>query len=1275
MATVYKAIDLVDQRPVALKVLLPHLTADDVVRRRFLREARAGMELDHPGIVKVYEVGEEEDQSYIAMELVEGKTLDVVLEEETLGVQKVIDIGLKVADALAAAHEKGIIHRDIKPRNIMVSDERVKVMDFGLVKITEATSLTMKYEIIGTLHYMSPQQAIGAAIDQRSDIFSLGVVLYQLLTGILPFEGDHPGTIIHSILHSDPLRMEELREGIPVEVEQVVFKALRKKPQERYQNVAELKSDLQRVQEMFRGEPAQLIATDEVFEEQVRGIYSALIGRERELDMLQDRLRRALGGEGSTVLVKGEAGIGKSRLVWELGREAKKAKSRYLVGQCLSGAEGSPYQPILRVIRSYLELKGVKDPDRLRAFIEEKAPHLAGRMGVIETFLLMGEERGPSLISREQLLDTAYELVRVMSRDRPVLLHLEDLHWADPPTLNLLIYLARNIRGESVLIVGTYRPEEMTRHLSVALDKMRREGLYEEIDLERLDKQQTRGVIDSVFPRSDFTETFVTSMYGDTEGNPLFILEMLKLLRNEGRISQEDGGWRLTSDVVRTTIPEKVSDVIMHRLNGLTQEERHFIDVASVEGRSFQSDTLCHCLKFPRIRILRGLQNLEQIHHLIHAKEREYQFDHGKIRDVVYNSMIPELRKEYHRLIGEHFVERFAQKEEYAGTLTYHLLEADQEEEALPYLVRAGEYAKGLFANEEATGYLDRGVDIVERRLQLQPTPHLQRTKLSLLKARVAVKQLTGSYDEAREDSERIRELAQQIGDQQEVAHALVDMGNTFKSKGNLQTALELYELALGIWREIGDRGGEGKSLYSIGVVHFNRDEYELSLRYCDEAMKIQREIGDRVGEAFTLSNIGTVHCSRGDYEQGLRHYEETLRIFRQIGDKRGEAGALNNIGAVHYFRGDYEQALVHCEKALELHRAIGDRANEAGTSTNLGAVQYFRGNYDEALRYYDTALRIQRQIGDRHGVAGSLNNIGKVHHDLGEYDGSLRYYHQSLEIYREIGDRVGEAGTLGNIARVHYERGDLDPALRYSQLSLKIEREIGNRLGEADALCCIAAIHTCRADYRAADYRAALGHQEEALAIHKQIGNKAGEWDAQHFLARVWLEIGGQDRALEVLEEAGRTAQIVGTKSMRAASLIDAALVKHFRGDNEEARIDIEEGLRILRELGIVEAISEALTLAAQIETAQNHDRQAIQYAEELLGLAADKGKPQYIARTHLILARIRLAQGDLDEAESHAGQVLEIAEPRGMRELLWRAHFCVARVLLRRAQHVPAR
>ena len=1228
MATVYEAVDIDTRRHVALKVLLPQFSADKVTRTRFLREAEAGMKLEHPGIVKVYEVAEVKNESFIAMELIEGKTLDEVMEGKVLDVERVIDIGLKVADALTAAHEKGIIHRDIKPQNIMVSNGSVKVTDFGLVQIAEASRITSIHEIVGTLHYMSPQQATGMEIDERSDLFSLGVVLYQLLTGTLPFEGDHPGAIIHSILYSDPLRMDELREGIPLEVEQVVFKALQKRPRDRYRSAMELKSDLERVREILKGKVIELIATEQVFEERAGGVYSPLVGREREMRILEHRLENMLKGKGTTVLVKGEAGIGKSRLVWELGRKAKKKKARYVVGRCLLGEEGFPYEPILEVVRSYLKLKGVKEPGALRGFIERTARHLNDRMGIMQILVFMQGEKEASLVSKEQLWDTTTELVKVMSQDRPIVLHLDDLHWADVPTLNLLTYLSRNTRGERILILGTYRPEELSEEpephpLLAVLERMGKEQLYEEISLQRLDEKATRSVISSVFPQLRVPENFADAIYHDTEGNPLFILELLKLVRDQGVVHQENGEWRLTRDIAEVSIPSRVNEVIMNRLRSLNREEKNLVEVASVEGRSFRSDTLRHCLGLPRIKVLLGLQDLEHSHYLIHASDREYRFDHGKIRQVVYDNLIPELRREYHRLIGEYFEENHGEEEEYAGKIAHHLVQADEPKEALPYLIRAGEHVKKLFANEEAIAYFDQGIRLVDTYLKEESTQDLQRTKLTLLRGKAGVKILVGSYDEAGAAYEAIAALAAGLGDHVEHAAALSGLGTTYSARGDYDRALDYLEQALKIQKETGDKHGEGATLKNVGTVHWHRGRPDLALTHYENALKIHEQTGDRRGESVALIGIGSVHSIRGDYPAALSHYEQALKIQREIGDKRGEAAALNNIGIVHSADGDNAGALDYYEQALKIQKRIGDKQGEGATLSNIGIAYWYSGEYARALSRYEQALKIQEEIGDRWGKGSSLSMIGLIHETRGEYELALASYEHALSAKRQIGDKKGVGEALKNLGGVH-------------------------------SIC--------------GNYAAAFSHLEQALRIQEEIGDTEERLNSIRYLCKFWWHVGDHQKLLDNLEEAQRIGSTIGRGARRISALIDSGFAKFLRGSHGDALVDIQEALRMAREMEDTEAILEALTVATRLELARNNNPKASQYAEEALRLASEKGKKPEAAETHLLLAGVHLSEGKLREAEFECSQAVKIAEGCGMKEQLWHAHHYLGKISLAR-------
>jgi serine/threonine protein kinase/Flp pilus assembly protein TadD len=247
MGVVYKAQDTKLDRIVALKFLPQHLTSDPVEKERFVHEAKAASALNHPNITTIHEIDEFGGQMFIVMEYCEGKTLKQIIEKETLSIRKVLDIGIQTCEGLTIAHEKGIVHRDIKSANIMLTPRgQVKIMDFGLAKLKGATKLTKTRSTLGTAAYMSPEQAQGEEVDQRSDIFSFGVVLYELLTGRLPFEGEHQAAIIYSIINEEPQPVARFNNQVSAKLEDMVFKALAKDKEERYQHIDDLLADLRR---------------------------------------------------------------------------------------------------------------------------------------------------------------------------------------------------------------------------------------------------------------------------------------------------------------------------------------------------------------------------------------------------------------------------------------------------------------------------------------------------------------------------------------------------------------------------------------------------------------------------------------------------------------------------------------------------------------------------------------------------------------------------------------------------------------------------------------------------------------------------------------------------------------------------------------------------------------------------------------------------------------------------------------------------------------------
>jgi predicted ATPase/tRNA A-37 threonylcarbamoyl transferase component Bud32 len=1240
MAQVYEAQDLQTGRRVALKVLLPHYASDAIARRRFMREAQVGMQLDHPGITTVYEVNEFDNIPFLTMELIKGSPLNKILKEKKLNLSQCIDIGICVAEVMNAAHAKKIIHRDIKPSNIMICDDTIKVMDFGLARIADTSSLTQRHEILGTLSYMSPEQAIGAPIDARSDIFSLGLLLYEMLAGVQPFRAENAGALIHAILHSDPLRMSELGIAIPVELEQVVFKAISKKPQLRYQTAREMANDLIAIRELLKGKPIKLMATEEVFEEQVRGVYSVLVGRNEEMAVLIAALDRMMHGDGSVILLSGEAGIGKSRMAWELGRKGKQMGARYLTAPCISTGKDYPYKPIIEIIRSFFAVKGIHEPKQLGVFLEQKAPHLMARIENIRSILHTNHDKNVSLLNKEQIWDTFAAIITVMIHDRPVILHIEDLHWADAATLNLLIYLVQSIRMERILIIGTYRADELDLMSRTCQDSMRvfletiaKRDLGQELVLERLNRTKTRSLVDAVFAGSELPTFLYDSVYDETDGNPLFVLEVLKLLKDEGIIEASDEQWKLKSRVISITIPNRIQEIVERRLDRLGKQENEILEAAAVDGHTFQSDTICAILKLHRIKVLRCLQNMESTHHIIHAMGKGYRFDHHMIQEIIYNRIIPELKREYHKTVAEYTVKQTTHEESDAGIIAYHLANAGMDHESLYYFLKAGEYAQRLYANEEAIRQFDAGLKSASILLAENDSVEVKRLKLKLHKQRAETKTHIGLLAEAQIDGEEALKLAEDIADQDEKASVLYALGLISSIKCKYEEAKQRFNSARQIWKKLGNRSGEGKALDNLGIIYNRCGNPVKALQNHRRAMSIHRESGDKKNEANALGHLAAVNYSCGDYSTGIRQATEAKVLYHGIGDKQGEAIQLANIGSIYYKQGNLKKALSRYMESLDMFERNGALKNR--------------------------------------GIC--MDYIAAIYYKIGQIDKALDYFRKTADLHSLIGNKEQQAQNLGNIGYIQYCRGDIKNAFRYLRDALKIQRQIGNKKNEADTLINIGHAHRF-----CGNYAKALKAYIKSLEIRREIDNLDGQWDSLHFLFRFYLHLGENEKAYSFFEDSNKIPVSKLTKDSTIMRHTGIGVVKYYNKKPRNVPREIYRGLKAAKEENSVELMIEIQLLIASLQLKTGHYRQCYQYARKALKFANQQGRRPDIAQAMFILAESHYQQREFAEAKSYAEQALETAKSCGMKEIIWRANHVLGKIHKRNrkkeAKHVYA-
>ncbi len=462
-----------------------------------------------------------------------------------------------------------------------------------------------------------------------------------------------------------------------------------------------------------------------------------MVGRDKELDQLKEFLHAAIKGEGNTILVSGEAGIGKTRLVKELEAYAEPLSVKVLEGRCLY-ASPTPFLPFKEALRSIFQVSKSDAPPvqerKISKVIKESAPEfvqaipIVGNLiaGLAVAFRTYRDEAGTekrvelgALFERDEGLESISRLLGTISEKQPLLLFIDDLHSADTPSLSLLYYLARAVQNSKILVVGTYRPEEIseadegTVHpLLDIMQRMSRDDLLQKIELKRLSQINYSDFILSMLGVD--VGDLVKLIYEETEGNPFFAIETLRLLMQQEVLIKEDSRWKLSKDIKAVEIPPRVYDVIVRRINALKDEERDILDCASVVGEAFSSGVVENVSGLRRIKLLKSLNIIERRYHLIHSFEDECRFDHPKIKEVLYNEIAPELRKEYHSMIAKYIEETNKDRlEEVVNELAYHYYQSGNAQKSVPYLLKAGEDAREKWAAFEAVRFFSQALEMM----------------------------------------------------------------------------------------------------------------------------------------------------------------------------------------------------------------------------------------------------------------------------------------------------------------------------------------------------------------------------------------------------------------------------------------------------------------------------------------------------------------------------------------------------------------------------------
>jgi predicted ATPase len=1048
MGIVYQAIDRLNRQNIALKSVTKPLhpsagqDADATTRIALTNEFKILASLHHPNIIRVLDYGFDAQQyPFFTMALLQNARS---VKEASIGQPLEVKIRyiVEILQALAYLHQHGIIHRDLKPDNALVTaDGEVKVLDFGLAILRQPQ--IAENQISGTLSYMAPEILLEVPASAASDLYTVGVMAYELLAGRHPYALGNLAQLIHDIVNKVP-DLHPLEGGDALRL--IVGRLLAKSPDDRFSDAREVLAALK------EAVPARIeietLAIRESFLQAAR-----FVGRERDIGMLTAALRDACVNQGSVWLIGGEIGVGKSRLLEELRVRALVDGVLVLRGQEVRGSN-SPYQLWREPLRRLILESALTDFDA--SILSQIVPDIDALLDRPVT--LPPELDGQQ--GQQRLFSVIVSLF--LKQKQPILLILEDLEWVED-SVKVLEQLMPVIASLPLLVVGTYRHDEQPtppKPLQAA----------EIIRLERLDEQEvaelTSAMLGDVSQRLDMLEL----VKRETEGNAFFLVEVLREL--------SDAAGSLSA-IKNMPLPDRiladgVQQAVQSRLKHLPASARSLLDIAAIVERQID----LHLLRIMDSSVdLDGWLTICSNAAVLDVQDQQWRFAHDRLREGILQNMADDHKRALHRKVAQGLEAAYANSlEDRAARIAEHYELSGCLLDALGWWVRAGKHADLTYAPSDAVIYYRKALWLWE---------HGSEQTISGMKLVDVYDRLgellnwNARYDEAIEAFTEMRRLAEGAGDQSaqanawygtaraqtyqgDLASALLSAGRAellaqavqspshiahakwMKSwiefrRGNAQAAQTLAEQVLQLSNDQNLGSLRGNTLNLLGVIHITAGRYADATQFLEKALTIFQEMGDRLRAMTIVNNLGWLAETRGDYNLAFERYHEALALARSNGHRNAEIVYLSNLGGTRVMRGDFVAAEADLRQVINL-TADSIPAILSETYRFLGEACLNQGKLDEALAAAQKALTLGQQSDSKDYIAAAWRSLGLIavewHVPLPVRDDESQVSHhygvracflESLRVSEQGEIRAEKAKTLR--AWAHYEKGEGDIA------------------------------------------------------------------------------------------------------------------------------------------------------------------------------------------------------------------------------------------------------
>ncbi len=869
-----------------------------------------------------------------------------------------------------------------------------------------------------------------------------------------------------------------------------------------------------------------------------------MIGRKNEMQALEEKIALALEGQGQIIGITAEAGMGKSRLVAEGIRLAWRHNMTGYGGTCRSEGINTPYLVWQDIWSAFFDLDA-KMPLRkqirsLEGELQDRTPEQ------VDTLPLFGAVLGMPLPDNDftralqpkdrkaQLETVLIECLQSAAREAGqdgggLLLVLEDLHWIDPVSFDLLELAARAIEKLPVLILLAYRPPDTDPELH-ALVRLEAFGHFTQLKLTELSAEETeqaiRTKLTQLFPErsGSVPPLLIERITSRAQGNPFYVEELLNYLHDRGIDPRNEAALNALD------LPTSLYSLILSRIDQLTASEQLSLKVASIIGRIFRFIDLHNY--YPSLgtaeelkRDLKELERLDLTPLETPEPELAYLFKHLVTHEVAYESLAYSTRAQLHGKYASYLESTYPERiDQLAPQLAHHFELAQDRDKARAYLFKAGVQAATSYANEEALAYFNRTLEL---------TPETEpRSRFDTLLKRERVYDLLGKRSEQRQDLAELAQLADEFDGAALLrarvatrkAQLEIDAGDQSAARASAREAIREMEAEPRMQTKAAELLVDAHLLETR--VLFLSGQTAEARKGLDTALSLAREHHYVRGEYKALAQLGTWNWSAGNYAAATDLLEQALKLARQAGDVRRELEILNNLGIVAKAKSRYSEAVGYYEQAQKIARKIGDRSGEATLLNNMGSASLVSGDYVGAGLYSEQAAVMAAELNE-HTLQGiALTNRGEAYRELGQYILANATAEQALALVRSSGYRRGEAIVLDNIGLAEFSLGNHTKALEATQAAIAIARETGSRPTEASLLVHLGQIHTEMGNFESAEETLM-----EAILIADDLGDPMQLHEVQAGLAGLELARGGtgnlekaqtqvEELVIEILQE-----------------------------------------------------------------------------------------------------------------------------------------------------------